>query len=154
MDKSRQRKPQKKLNVSFIKHSKLVWYNELIVWTLTVLVWIYCLTVLYYFVDSIFNINHEYATLFRTFFNMNINEVRDFIILAVVIFLGIFSITFMWSYYNKIRYRNKYRRTYPKMTTKEDLLELNILDEKDYEQLQNEKVIVFEKNPIKLVERK
>jgi biofilm PGA synthesis protein PgaD len=85
---------------------------------------------------------------------MNINEVRDFIILAVVIFLGIFSITFMWSYYNKIRYRNKYRRTYPKMTTKEDLLELNILDEKDYEQLQNEKVIVFEKNPIKLVERK
>ena len=56
---------QNHLNQSFIIRSKRIWWRELVVGLFTLLVWLYCLTVIYFFIDAIFSLHHEYPLLFR-----------------------------------------------------------------------------------------
>lgn len=150
MDKSRQRKYQKQINKSFIIHSKRVWWNELIVGLFTLLVWIYCLTVIALFVDAIFSLNNEYLFLFKIIFKMNNSDIKEFLFIGAIIFSIIYTSLIVWSVYNRRKYGKLKRRKYPTDTTREDMLNLNIIDEDIYELLQNNKVIVFEKNPIRI----
>ncbi len=72
-------------------------------------------------------------------------EIKDFLKLSTLIFIAIYIILVVWSFYNKRRYGKLERRKYPGITTKEDMLNLNILDEEIYEALQNNRVLVYEK---------
>jgi poly-beta-1,6-N-acetyl-D-glucosamine biosynthesis protein PgaD len=148
MDKSRQRNSQNHLNQSFIIRSKRIWWRELVVGLFTLLVWLYCLTVIYFFIDAIFSLHHEYPLLFRIVFKMTDMDIKDYLKLGGILFIMIYLVLSGWSYYNRKRYGNLTRRKYPSPTTKEDLMNLNMIDEITYEELQNEKVIIFETNPI------
>ena len=147
MEQSRQRDSHQ-LNQYFIIKSKRIWWREIIVGLFTLLVWIYCLSVVYFFVDTIFSLNHEYPSLFRIIFKMNSIDIKNFLKLGGVLFIIIYLMLSSWSYYNRRRYGSLTRRKYPGSTTKQDLMNLNMIDEITYEKLQNEKVIIFETNPI------
>lgn len=149
MDKSRQRNTQIQLNQSYIIKSKRIWWREAIVGILTLLVWFYCLTVIYFFIDAMFSLNHGYPQLFKIVFKMTNIEIRDFFEFVGILFILICLLLSVWSHYNRKRYGGLTRRKYPSLTTKEDLMNLNMIDEITYEELQNKKVIVFEENPIR-----
>lgn len=149
MDKPGPRNTQKQLNQSFIVKSKKIWWREVIVGILTLLVWFYCLTVIYFFIDAMFSLNHEYPLLFKIVFKMTDIDIKDFFKITGTLFAFIYLLLFIWSYYNRKRYGNLTRRKYPGLTTKEDLMNLNIIDEITYERLQKERVIILETNPIR-----
>ena len=149
MDKSRQRTKDFKLNQSFIIKSKKSWWREGIVILFTSIVWVYCITVIYFFIDAIFSINNEYPRLFKVSFKMTNSDIQGFFKIAVVLLVTIYIMLLVWIFYNKKRFGSLTRRKYPGITTKEDLMDLDMIDEDIYEILQEEKVVVFETNPIR-----
>lgn len=149
MDKSRQRTKNYKLNESFIIKSKKSWGREGIVILFTLIVWVYCITVIYFFIDAIFSINNEYPRLFKVSFKMTNSDIQVFFKIAVALLVIIYIMLSVWIFYNKKRFGSLTRRKYPGVTTKEDLMNLDMIDEDIYEILQREKVIVLEMNPIK-----
>lgn len=149
MDKSRQRTKDFKLNESFIIKSKKSWWREGIVILFTSIVWVYCITVIYFFIDAIFSINNEYPRLFKVSFKMTNSDIQGFFKIAVVLLVTIYIMLLVWIFYNKKRFGSLTRRKYPGITTKEDLMDLDMIDEDIYEILQEEKVVVFETNPIR-----
>lgn len=149
MDKSRQRTKDLKLNESFIIKSKKSWWREGIVILFTSIVWVYCITVIYFFIDAIFSINNEYPRLFKVSFKMTNSDIQGFFKIAVVLLVIIYIMLLVWIFYNKKRFGSLTRRKYPGITTKEDLMDLDMIDEDIYEILQEEKVVVFETNPIR-----
>ncbi|MBW4829171.1 MAG: hypothetical protein KZY61_12010 [Clostridiaceae bacterium] len=149
MDKSRQRTKNYKLNESFIIKSKKSWGREGIVILFTLIVWVYCITVIYFFIDVIFSINNEYPRLFKVSFKMTNSDIQVFFKIAVALLVIIYMMLSVWIFYNKKRFGSLTRRKYPGVTTKEDLMNLDMIDEDIYEILQREKVIVLEMNPIK-----
>lgn len=149
MGKSRQRTKDFKLNQSFIIKSKKSWWREGIVILFTSIVWVYCITVIYFFIDAIFSINNEYPRLFKVSFKMTNSDIQGFFKIAVVLLVTIYIMLLVWIFYNKKRFGSLTRRKYPGITTKEDLMDLDMIDEDIYEILQEEKVVVFETNPIR-----
>lgn len=149
MDKSRQRTKDLKLNESFIIKSKKSWWREGIVILFTSIVWVYCITVIYFFIDAIFSINNEYPRLFKVSFKMTNSDIQGFFKIAVVLLVIIYIMLLVWIFYNKKRFGSLTRRKYPGATTKENLMDLDMIDEDIYEILQEEKVVVFETNPIR-----
>lgn len=149
MDKSRQRTKDLKLNQSFIIKSKKSWWREGIVILFTSIVWVYCITVIYFFIDAIFSINNEYPRLFKVSFKMTNSDIQGFFKIAVVLLVIIYIMLLVWIFYNKKRFGSLTRRKYPGATTKENLMDLDMIDEDIYEILQEEKVVVFETNPIR-----
>lgn len=149
MDKSRQRTKDLKLNESFIIKSKKSWWREGIVILFTSIVWVYCITVIYFFIDAIFSINNEYPRLFKVSFKMTNFDIQGFFKIAVVLLVIIYIMLLVWIFYNKKRFGSLTRRKYPGATTKENLMDLDMIDEDIYEILQEEKVVVFETNPIR-----
>ncbi|SDL37045.1 biofilm PGA synthesis protein PgaD [Clostridium cochlearium] len=149
MGKSRQRTKDFKLNQSFIIKSKKSWWREGIVILFTSIVWVYCMTVIYFFIDAIFSINNEYPRLFKVSFKMTNSDIQGFFKIAVVLLVTIYIMLLVWIFYNKKRFGSLTRRKYPGITTKEDLMDLDMIDEDIYEILQEEKVVVFETNPIR-----
>ena len=81
---------------------------------------------------------------------MNNSDIKEFLFIGAIIFSIIYTSLIAWSVYNRRKYGKLKRRKYPTDTTREDMLNLNIIDEDIYELLQNNKVIVFEKNPIRI----
>jgi biofilm PGA synthesis protein PgaD len=149
MDKSRQRAAERELNQSFIIKSKKSWWREIIVGIFSFIVWFYCLTVVYFFIDAIFSLNNEYPRLFKVVFKMVNIDIRNFFKIGGILFVLIYLFLSIWIYYNKKKFGNLTRRKYPGITSKEDLMGLNAIDECTFEKLQNEKVIILETNPIK-----
>jgi poly-beta-1,6-N-acetyl-D-glucosamine synthesis protein len=133
---------------SFIIKSKRSLWREVVVGIFTLLVWVYCLTVVYFFVDALFYLNHEFPALFKTIFKMTTNDIWDIFKIGAILLISMYILLSAWGSYNKKKYGSLRRRKYPAPTTEEDLLKLNIIDEISYEELKNERIIVFEKNPI------
>ena len=148
MFKSKQRNEQIQLNKSFIIKSDRSWIREAVVGLFTMLVWVYCLNVVYFFVDALFSLNHEFPALFKTIFKMTNNDIWDIIKIGIILLISIYILLTVWGNYNKKKYGSLRRRKYPTPTTEEDLMNLNLIDEITYEELQNERVIVLEKNPV------
>jgi len=100
-------------------------------------------------VDALLALNHRIPRLLRIIFKMNAEDVRSFTLLGFIIFIAIYILLYIWSYYNKRRFGNLKRRVYPKYATKEEMLSLNMIDESIYEELQKMKEITFDNNPIR-----
>jgi biofilm PGA synthesis protein PgaD len=149
MDKSRQRATERELNQSFIIKSKKSWWREIIVGIFSFIVWFYCLTVVYFFIDAIFSLNNEYPRLFKIVFKMNNIDIRNFFKIGGILFILIYLLLSIWIHYNKRKFGNLTRRKDPGITSKEDLMGLNAIDECTFKKLQNEKVIILETNPIR-----
>lgn len=149
MDKPGQGTTQEQLNQSFIIKSKKSWWRECIVGLFTLMVWVYCATVVYFFIDAIFSLNHKYPRLFRISFNMTKNDIQSFFKIGGFMLVLIYLLLWIWIFYNRKRFGKLTRRKYPRPTTKEDLMRLGMIDESVYERLQCERVIVFKTNPIR-----
>ncbi|GEK88371.1 poly-beta-1,6-N-acetyl-D-glucosamine biosynthesis protein PgaD [Alkalibacterium putridalgicola] len=115
----------------------------------SLLVWVYCLSVVYFFIDALFGLDHRYPALFRIVFKMTSLDVRLFTFWIVLLFLVIYVSLLGWSVYNKRRFGRLKRRRYPKPASREDMLQLEMLDPAVYEELQGMKAITFDLNPIK-----
>ena len=152
MVKSRQRKQIEEANKKFIVKSKRIWWSEGIVIFFTTLVWIYCLMVIFFFMEPFLPFKTKYSSAFRTAFQLTRLDIRGFLIAGAGIFVMIYVGLYLWSVYNKKRFGSLTRRKYPPMTTKEDLLALDMIDEEIYQQLQNSKSIVLETNPVRIKE--
>ncbi|MDD3840685.1 MAG: hypothetical protein PHP06_08980 [Clostridia bacterium] len=149
MDKSGQRTTQSCINQTFIVKSHKCWWREIIVGIFTLIVWFYCVTVIYFFIDSIFSLNHEYPRLFKISFKMTNDDIQRFFSIGGILFVLFYLLLWLWGFYNKKRYGSLTRRKYPQPATKEDLMGLGMIDESVYETLQREKVIILETNPIR-----
>lgn len=149
MDKSRQRTKKRQLNSSFIIKSKKSWWRECIVALFTLIVWFYCMTVVFFFIDALFSLNYEYPRLFKIIFKMNNDDIQGFFKIGGILFVLIYISLSIWIYYNKKKYGQLKRRKDPGLTTKEDMLKLDVIGENTYEELQCSKVITLETNPIR-----
>ncbi len=149
MDQSGSRRTQRERNKQFIVKSHRTWWREGLVVLFSLLVWVYCLSVVYFFIDALLGLDHRYPALFRIVFKMTSQDIRLFTFWIVFLFLVIYVSLLGWSIYNKRRFGELKRRRYPKPATREDMLNLNMLDPAVYEELQVMKSITFDKNPIK-----
>ena len=80
---------------------------------------------------------------------MTNSEIRLFIFFVFLIWLLFYIGLLGWKFYNQKRFGSLTRRKYPELTTKEDLLNLQLMSEDDYSKLQNSKIIIFDRNPIR-----
>lgn len=105
--------------------------------------------VIYFFVDSVFGLNHDLPNKIRDSFGVSSFEVRWLVGFIVFLFSGIYLLLVSWSLYNKKRFGGLSRRKYPSVTTKKELLGLNLVDDESFESLQEGMFLVFDKNPVK-----
>lgn len=149
MDKSRSRLSQKQRNQQFIVQSQRHFLRDFSVFVFSSLVWVYVLGVIYFFVDVLMGLDQPLPTLVKSWFKMTNNDVRFFLLSVLIGFVIIYSLLWMWSKYNKLKYGPLRRRTYPQDTQSEDILKLGLMDYETYQMLQNSKDITLEKNPMK-----
>ncbi|MFF3021877.1 poly-beta-1,6-N-acetyl-D-glucosamine biosynthesis protein PgaD [Gottfriedia sp. NPDC057948] len=144
MDKSRQGKQEG----GVIVHSKKNWLSEVMITITTLVVWIYCMIVIAFFITSLINYNNRYINIVKSYFKMTNHDIRFFILFVILLWIVFYFGLLGWKFYNLKRFGSLRRRSYPKFTTKEDLLNLKLMSEEDYNKLQDSKIIIFENNPI------
>lgn len=144
MDKSRQGKQEG----GVIVHSKKNWLSEVMITITTLVVWIYCMIVIAFFITSLINYNNRYINIVKSYFKMTNHDIRFFILFVILLWIVFYFGLLGWKFYNLKRFGSLRRRSYPKFTTKEDLLNLKLMSEEDYNKLEDSKIIIFENNPI------
>ena len=115
---------------------------------LTCFFWIYSLLIATFFISAAFNFNNAVTRLMNDSFNTDNGDIRLLLLIAAGIFI-LFSISLSLNrIYNIKRFGSLKRRTYPRSTSMEELVGLNLVDEATIWQLQENNYIIFEKNPI------
>lgn len=153
MEFPRPRHPKQSVeHKAFLVRSQRSWFNKLIAWLITGLMWAYTFLVILFFVSAFTEQPAPTADRFKQAFKLTNTDIRGLVILILVLFALFFGSLLIWRNYNKRRFGSLNRRVYPKPTTREDLLGLDLIDEKTLDQLQNSKVVVFEKSPVKDLE--
>lgn len=133
----------------FIIKSKQKPIKKLVSVILTCFLWIYSFLVFYFFISAIFKGNHQYIGVVKEVFQMSNVTINEFLIIIIWLLILNFSFLVIWKIYNKKRYGNLNSRKYPKDTTAEEMLSLNLVTEEMFKKLQKNGVLVFEENPIK-----
>jgi len=149
MEQSRSRISQVERNKQFIVKSKRHLARELSVLFFSLLVWVYVIIVFYFFVDALFDLDHEIPMYFKTLFRTSSEDVRGFLVMVLLGFGIIYLLLLIWSKYNKLKYGSLSRRIYPEYSGAIDFINLGMIDYELYNQLQNAKDITLEKNPMK-----
>ncbi len=137
----------------FLVKSKQPFINKMVANIINIFMWSYMIIILYFFISAFLNYNNEFIGLLKISFKMTNQDIRMFILLTFNCFFIFCSILLSWKFYNKNKFGQLNRRLEPKQTIKEDMLALNLMDEETYDLLFKEKVIIFEKNPLKELER-
>lgn len=145
---------RKKAVDEFLVKSRQPLVNKVAALFLNALLWMYMAVIIYFFLSAVFDYNDYYIGLLKISFNMSNHDIRIFLIKAFIYFCIFFIILISWKYYNKIRYGSLNRRSRPLITTDEDMLKLDLIDEHVYNVLKTDKVIIFEKNPVRELERR
>lgn len=109
----------------------------------------YSFVVMYLFISAALNYNDVYIGVVKTALKITNSDIRLVIFSTIKYFLLSFTILFVWKIYNLKKFGKLNRRRFPEDTTKEEMLSLNLVDEKVYDILQSKKVIKFKKNPIR-----
>jgi len=55
---------------------KKIWWREIIVAMITLLLWVYCGAVVFFYLDALLALNHDFPQLFRTVFKMTNVDVK------------------------------------------------------------------------------
>lgn len=138
----------------FLVKSRQPFINKIFAFIINVFLWLYMAVIIYFFMSAVFDYNDYYIGLLKISFNMSNHDIRMFLLKAFIYFSIFFTVLISWKYYNKIRYGRLNRRSKPLMTTDEDILNLNLIDAEVYNVLKIDKVIIFEKNPVRELERR
>jgi biofilm PGA synthesis protein PgaD len=144
----------RKTSDEFLVKSRQPFINKVFAFIINVFLWMYMAVIIYFFMSAVFEYNDYYIGLLKISFNMSNHDIRMFLLKAFIYFSIFFTILISWKYYNKIRYGRLNRRSKPLVTTDEDMLRLNLIDEEVYNVLKTDKVIIFEKNPVRELERR
>lgn len=137
-------------NNDFIIKSKQGLIKKFLTIIFTFLMWIYSIGVFYFFINAMFNRNNKYFGVIREYFKMTNKDINKYLIIVGSFLIVVFLNIDIWRVYNKKRFGKLNRRVYPKDTTYEEMLNLNLITEENFEKLQkNTKFLVFEENPIK-----
>lgn len=144
---------KKKTSEEFLVRSKQPFINKIAALFINVILWLYMALIIYFFMSAVFDYNDYYIGLLKISFNMSNQDIRMFLLKTLIYFIIFFSVLLSWKYYNKIRFGRLHRRSKPLMTTDEDMLNLNLIDAEVYKILRTDKVIIFEKNPVREMER-
>lgn len=136
-------------NNAMIVKTRRSWFRELIIVILTVVAWLYCLAVIYFFVDSLFGLDHRIPGLIREYFQTESDDVRKFILLVALMYVLIFMVLLAWSIYNKKKFGALKRRKYPPKTTDQEILDLGMIDKDVFEKIKTAKRTQFQNNPIR-----
>ncbi len=145
---------RRKTSDEFLVRSKQPFINKIFAFFLNVLLWLYMAVIVYFFLSAVLDYNDYYIGLLKISFNMSNHDIRMFLLKASIYFSIFFTILISWKYYNKIRYGSLNRRSNPLKTTDEDMMNLNLIDVQVYNILKTDKVIIFEKNPVRELERR
>lgn len=132
----------------FIVQSQTNFLQKLCLVLTTSLVWLYSLTAIYVFIGGLFDYNTPFLSMVKSSLNITNNDIQNFFGINALILVGIISVFLFWRFYNKKRFGNLNRRTYPELTTDTDMLDLALMSPNDYHHLQNNRFVVFEQNPI------
>lgn len=145
---------RRKTSDEFLIKSRQPFIDKIFAFIINAFLWLYMAVIIYFFMSAVFDYNDYYIGLLKISFNMSNYDIRIFLLKAFIYFSIFFTILLSWKYYNKIRYGRLNRRSKPLMTTDEDMLRLNLIDSEVYNVLKRDKVIIFEKNPVRELERK
>jgi poly-beta-1,6-N-acetyl-D-glucosamine synthesis protein len=137
---------------NFIIKSKQNPFKKLLTIILTLVMWIYSIVVFYFFISAVFNENDKYISAVKEALKMTNNDINMFLIIVFLLLIMSFLILLIWRTYNKKKFGKLNRRVYPKNTTKEEMLSLNLISEENFNKLQEQGVLIFEENPIKELE--
>lgn len=153
MEFSRSRNETEQLiNQDVLVKTKRSFVRSFIEILLTVVFWIYTLVVSWFFVSALLNQNDRYIATLKSALNVTNEDIRGLISFGVLILIGSATLLFVWRTYNKKRYGPLNRRKMPTPTTLEELNNLGLIEPSTIEMLQHDKVIIFEKNPVKELE--
>ncbi|MBP1925090.1 biofilm PGA synthesis protein PgaD [Sedimentibacter acidaminivorans] len=133
----------------FLVRSKQPLIKKIFVYVINIFMWLYMLVVVYFFISACFNYNDYFIGILKISFKITNYDIRMFLLSTFIFFIIFFVGLLMWKYYNKNRFGKLNRRAMPNESTDDDMLALNLIDPNAYELLKYQKVIIFEKNPIK-----
>lgn len=133
---------------SFLIAGNRSWFHAVIDFIFTLFFWAYSLLVVVFFVSATFGFNNSLTRLVNASFNTVNADIRDLVILALIIFAVLYVLLYVNRLYNKKRFGGLVRRTYPAPTSNAELQSLGLLDIETIEKLQSEDYAVFEKNPL------
>lgn len=150
MDFSRQRESNIVEENDLIIKSNQHYTKKIICTMTTFFISIYSIVIVYFFLSALFNIDSQFIDIIKLALKVTNYEIIQFIEIIMMIFIVLFLFLFCWKTYNNKKVSGKLDRSLnPGITSDKEMLNLNLVDLKTYKILQNEKVIVFEKNPIK-----
>ncbi|MCR4944648.1 MAG: poly-beta-1,6 N-acetyl-D-glucosamine synthase [Clostridium sp.] len=109
----------------------------------------YMVIIFYLFGSGLFNHNDTLVGVLKESLKITNDSIRELLYITAIIFVLSFIVQYLWRLYNVKRFGKLNRRKHPGETTKEDMLSLNLVSEEVYDLLQREKIIRFEKNPIR-----
>lgn len=136
-------------NNAMIVKTRRSWFREVIIVILTAVAWLYCLGVIYFFVDSLFGLDHRIPRLIRGYFQTDSDDVRKFVFFVALMYVLIFMMLLTWSIYNKRKFGGLKRRKYPPQTTDQEILALGMMDKDVFEKIKTAKRTQFQNNPIR-----
>lgn len=137
----------------FIIKSKQKLGKRIIGIATSLILWVPMLIVFNFFISACFNYNDDFLRILKSYFKLTNEDIRYFIIISIIFFCLSFLILFIWKMYNKRRFGALNRRKEPKSTSDEEMLGLKLIEPEIYEILQAEKIIVFDKNPVRELSR-
>lgn len=117
--------------------------------TLTLVFWTYTLVVTWFFGSALFNQEGGLIASLKAMLNVTNRDIRELLGFGALALLISACALYVWRTYNKKRFGPLSRRKAPTDTTREDWLKLELIEPDEIERLQRDKVIVFEKNPVK-----
>ncbi|MDD4593254.1 MAG: poly-beta-1,6-N-acetyl-D-glucosamine biosynthesis protein PgaD [Parabacteroides sp.] len=136
----------------FLIKSKQSVIHKVFTFVFSIAMWCYIFIVFNFFISACLYHNSYFMRLLKISFKISNNDIRRFLAMTFIIFLIFFVSLLSWKYYNKARFGKLNRRSRPGDTTDKEICDLKLVDAITYERLKKEKVVIFEKNPIKEIE--
>ena len=117
--------------------------------TLTLVFWTYTLVVTWFFGSALFDQHGGFIASLKAMLKVTNHDIRELLGLGSLALFSSACALYVWRTYNKKRFGPLDRRKAPTDTTREDWMKLALIEPDEIDRLQRDKVIVFEKNPVK-----
>ncbi len=124
------------------------WFYTCVDFTCTMFFWAYSLLVVAFISTATMGFNTTLTKIFNASLKMTNQDIRSFVVSAIVLFLLFYTFFYFNHLYNKKRFGSLNRRSYPAPTNSSDLKKLRLMDIETIEKLQGEDYTVFDTNPI------
>lgn len=133
----------------YIVKSNQRYLKKIIASLINTVMWFYMFLAIYMFFSACFNHNDIFIGTLKASLKLSNSDIRAFVFLTLKCFAISFIVLYSWRLYNFKKFGKLHRRKFPKETTRDEMLSLNLIKEEVYDILQGSKVIRFEKNPVR-----